>query len=122
MPFMCRRFHNAIVAVLVFALLLLGLQSAGIAATGPMETNLAPASVSTTMEMADHDCENAEARDCCTLQDCQVSSHCSSHTATALTSLVGAPACERRNTDDLAAPNVIVASILVLSIYRPPWA
>ncbi len=119
---MYRRFHNSIVAVLVFALLSLGLQSAGIAATGPMETNLALASVSTAMDMADHDCENCEAKDCCALQDCQIAPHCSSYTATALTSLVGVPACERRNTDDLAAPDVVVASILVPSIYRPPWA
>ncbi|WP_456379981.1 hypothetical protein [Thiolapillus sp.] len=117
---MRRRFHNSIVAVLVFALLSLGLQTAGFAAVGSVETNPMSASMSSAMEMADHDCENCEDKDCCALQDCQAAPHCASYTA--LMNPANAPVCERRNAGDLTASDAIVASILVPTIYRPPWA
>ncbi|WP_457670548.1 hypothetical protein [Thiolapillus sp.] len=117
---MGKRFHNSIVAVLVVALLLLGVQSAGLAAAASMGADSPQANVSVAMEMADHDCGDCKTKDCCALQDCQAAPHCTSFSA--LTTPADAPVCERRNAVDLAAPDVIVASILVPTIYRPPWA
>lgn len=115
-------FHHSIVTLLVIALVMLGLQSVSFAAAAPVGQD--PAVVGNTMagvEMVEHGCGDCETNmDCCASADCQTAPHCVSWNA--IGGSIGILVVGYNNAVILNSPDVSLASLLVPTIYRPPWA
>lgn len=119
---MRKSFHRILVAVLVAALFTLGLQSVSFAGMPVDAGSVTTAAASVSPEMAaGHECSDCEtAKDCCASQDCQTAPHCVSYNAIGGTTDI--PAVDRRNILVKNSFDAVPASMLIPTIYRPPWA
>jgi len=118
---MHKSLHNVIVTLLVIALMALGLQSVSFASVMPVgQEPIIIGSSQAGGEMLEHDCDGCETNmDCCASLDCQVAPHCVSWNAVGAS--IGILSVGYNNTVFLNSPDVSLASLLVSTIYRPPW-
>ncbi|WP_457668818.1 hypothetical protein [Thiolapillus sp.] len=118
---MRKSFHRILVAVLVAALFLLGLQSVSFAGMPVEAGSVTTAAASVSPEMsAGHECSDCEkSMDCCASQDCQTAPHCVSYNAIGGTA--GTPAVDHGNIQVHSSFDAVPASMLIPTIYRPPW-
>lgn len=115
-------FHHSIVTLLVIGLVLLGLQSVSFAASVPVDQGSATTGHGMiNVEMDEHDCSECEtSMDCCNAPDCQAASHCVSYNAIGR-SIAGFSLQSGKGVQ-AGFPDVSLTSVLVPTIYRPPWA
>ncbi len=115
-------FHHSIVTLLVIGLVLLGLQSVSFATSAPVGQGSATTGDGMiNVEMVKHDCIECEtSMDCCNAPDCQTAPHCVSYTAIGRST--AGFSVQRGKGVQLGSPDVSLTSLLVPTIYRPPWA
>jgi len=116
---MRKRIRQSLAIVLMLALMVSGLQAVGAAmpGNGPDFGGMA---MQMNMQDMDHQCGNCDCQGCCASGICQLTSHCLSFPAVPATT--GYFLSHGKPLALVRTPASTLASTLIFTIYRPPWA
>ena len=111
--------QQSLAIVLMLALMLSGLQAVGaiLPGNGP---NMDGELTQINMHNVDHQCGDCTRQDCCASGICQMGSHCLSFLA--LPATAGYPLSHGKPLTLAWILTPPLASTLIFTIYRPPWA
>lgn len=117
---MRKRIQQLLAILLMLTLVVSGLQAVGAALPGSVPESGGVVAMQMNMQDMDHQCGDCDPQDCCASGVCQMTSHCLS-----FPSVPAAAGYSFSRGRPLAAARTLaptLASTLIFTIYRPPWA